>query len=174
MMSLDNSYARLPDNFHAIVEPHCVAAPSMLAWNQELAVELGLESFTDNETELAGIFSGSVRPSGIQAIAMAYAGHQFGHFSPQLGDGRAALLGEVVTDLGGRRDVQLKGSGRTPYSRGGDGKSWLGPVLREYILSEAMYHLGIPTTRALAAADRVFFVRDLGCLRGGDAHRGRW
>ena len=150
-MNLDNSYARLPGNFHAIVEPDCVAAPSMLAWNQELAVELGLGSFADDETELAGIFSGSVRPSGIQAIAMAYAGHQFGHFSPQLGDGRAALLGEVVTDAGGRRDIQLKGSGRTLYSRGGDGKSWLGPVLREYILSEAMHHLGIPTTRALAA-----------------------
>ena len=123
----------------------------MLAWNQELAVELGLESFSDDETELARIFSGSVRPSGVQAIAMAYAGHQFGYFSPQLGDGRAALLGEVVTGAGNRYDIQLKGSGRTPYSRGGDGKSWLGPVLREYILSEAMHRLGIPTTRALAA-----------------------
>jgi uncharacterized protein YdiU (UPF0061 family) len=82
---------------------------------------------------------------------MAYAGHQFGYFAPQLGDGRAALLGEIVTDAGNRYDVQLKGSGRTPFSRGGDGKSWLGPVLREYILSEAMHHLGIPTTRALAA-----------------------
>jgi uncharacterized protein YdiU (UPF0061 family) len=151
MRNLDNSYARLPDNFHAIVEPDPVAAPSVLAWNQELAVELGLDSLADDETDLARIFSGSVRPSGVQAIAMAYAGHQFGYFSPQLGDGRAALLGEVVSDAGNRRDIQLKGSGRTLYSRGGDGKSWLGPVLREYILSEAMYHLGIPTTRALAA-----------------------
>jgi len=151
MMNLDNSYARLPENFHAVVEPNCVAEPLMLAWNQELAVELGLESLSDDETELARIFSGSVRPSGVQAIAMAYAGHQFGYFAPQLGDGRAALLGEVVTDVGNRYDIQLKGSGRTLYSRGGDGKSWLGPVLREYILSEAMHHLGIPTTRALAA-----------------------
>ena len=151
MMNLDNSYARLPENFHAIVEPNCVAEPLMLAWNQELAVELGLASLSDDESELARIFSGSVRPSGVQAIAMAYAGHQFGYFAPQLGDGRAALLGEVVTDVGNRYDIQLKGSGRTLYSRGGDGKSWLGPVLREYILSEAMHHLGIPTTRALAA-----------------------
>ena len=151
MMNLDNSYARLPDNFYAIVEPDCVAAPSLLAWNQGLAVELGLESLVDDEKELARIFSGSVRPPGVQAIAMAYAGHQFGYFAPQLGDGRAALLGEVVTDVGDRYDIQLKGSGRTRYSRGGDGKSWLGPVLREYILSEAMHHLGIPTTRALAA-----------------------
>ena len=151
MMNLDNSYARLPANFHAIVEPNGVAEPLMLAWNQELADELGLESLSDDETELARIFSGSVRPSGVKAIAMAYAGHQFGYFAPQLGDGRAALLGEVVTDVGNRYDIQLKGSGRTLYSRGGDGKSWLGPVLREYILSEAMHHLGIPTTRALAA-----------------------
>ena len=150
-MNLDNSYARLPENFYSVVEPDCVKEPSVLAWNQELAVELGLESFSDDETELARIFSGSVRPSGVQAIAMAYAGHQFGYFSPQLGDGRAALLGEVVTGAGNRYDIQLKGSGRTPYSRGGDGKSWLGPVLREYILSEAMHRLGIPTTRALAA-----------------------
>ena len=148
---LENSYARLPESFHAIVEPNNVAAPSMLAWNQELALELGLESIAEDETELARIFSGSSRPAGVQAIAMAYAGHQFGHFVPQLGDGRAALLGEVVTDSGSRYDVQLKGSGRTRFSRGGDGRSWLGPVLREYILSEAMHRLGVPTTRALAA-----------------------
>jgi uncharacterized protein YdiU (UPF0061 family) len=151
MMNLDNSYARLPENFHAIVEPDRVAAPSMLAWNQKLAVELGLDSLVNDETELAGIFSGSIRPPGVQAIAMAYAGHQFGHFAPQLGDGRAALLGEVVADDGNRYDIQLKGSGRTQFSRGGDGKSWLGPVLREYILSEAMHKLEVPTTRALAA-----------------------
>jgi uncharacterized protein YdiU (UPF0061 family) len=150
-MNLDNSYARLPEDFHASVEPDAVAAPSMLAWNHELAVELGLDSLTQDEGELARIFSGASRPAGVQPIALAYAGHQFGHFVPQLGDGRAALLGEVVTDAGIRYDIQLKGSGRTPYSRGGDGKSWLGPVLREYIVSEAMHHLGIPTTRALAA-----------------------
>lgn len=150
-MNFDNSYARLPEDFHAVVEPDVVAAPSTLAWNQELAVELGLDSLADDGRELARIFSGAVRPSGVQPIALVYAGHQFGYFAPQLGDGRAALLGEIVTDDGHRYDIQLKGSGRTPYSRGGDGKSWLGPVLREYILSEAMHHLGIPTTRALAA-----------------------
>ena len=150
-MNLDNSYARLPKGFHALVEPDAATAPSMLAWNNDLAVELGLDSLAEDEAELARIFSGASRPAGVQPIALAYAGHQFGHFVPQLGDGRAALLGEVITDAGERYDIQLKGSGRTPYSRGGDGKSWLGPVLREYIVSEAMHHLGIPTTRALAA-----------------------
>lgn len=152
-MNLDNSYARLPERFHAFVEPDSAAAPSMLAWNNDLAVELGLDSLAKDEKELVRIFSGASRPAGVQPIALAYAGHQFGHFVPQLGDGRAALLGEVVTDAGKRYDIQLKGSGRTPYSRGGDGKSWLGPVLREYIVSEAMHHLGIPTTRALAAVE---------------------
>jgi uncharacterized protein YdiU (UPF0061 family) len=150
-MNLDNSYARLPKGFHALVEPDAATAPSMLAWNNDLAVELGLDSLAEDEAELARIFSGASRPAGVQPIALAYAGHQFGYFVPQLGDGRAALLGEVVTDAGKRYDIQLKGSGRTPYSRGGDGKSWLGPVLREYIVSEAMHYLGIPTTRALAA-----------------------
>jgi len=150
-MNLDHSYARLPEGFHAKVEPVAAPAPSLLAWNSDLAVELGLDSLAENEAELAGIFSGSSIPAGVQPIALAYAGHQFGHFVPQLGDGRAALLGEVITEAGERYDIQLKGSGRTAYSRGGDGKSWLGPVLREYIVSEAMHHLGIPTTRALAA-----------------------
>jgi protein adenylyltransferase len=150
-MILDHSYARLPEDFHALVEPDVVAAPSMLAWNNELAVELGIDSLAEDEAELARIFSGASQPAGVQPIALAYAGHQFGHFVPQLGDGRAALLGEIVTDTGKRYDIQLKGSGRTPFSRGGDGRSWLGPVLREYIVSEAMYHLGVPTTRALAA-----------------------
>jgi len=151
MMNLDNSYARLPEDFHAMVKPDAVAEPSMLAWNKKLAVELGLDSLADDEAELARIFSGTSLPTGVRPIAMVYAGHQFGYFSPQLGDGRAALLGEVVTGAGKRYDIQLKGSGRTPYSRGGDGKSWLGPVLREYIVSEAMHQLGVPTTRALAA-----------------------
>ncbi len=149
-MNFDNSYAALPPAFHAAVIPDEVPAPALLAWNRELALELGLGSLHD-EAELARLFSGSFAPDGSQPISMAYAGHQFGHFVPQLGDGRAALLGEIVTDGGQRLDVQLKGSGRTPFSRGGDGKSWLGPVLREYILSEAMHHLGVPTTRALAA-----------------------
>jgi uncharacterized protein YdiU (UPF0061 family) len=150
-VNLDNSYAQLPEGFHASVEPDTVSKPSLLAWNDDLAVELGLDTLAKDEEELARIFSGSSLPAGVQPIALAYAGHQFGYFVPQLGDGRAALLGEVVTDAGERYDIQLKGSGRTPYSRGGDGKSWLGPVLREYIVSEAMHQLGIPTTRALAA-----------------------
>lgn len=150
-MNFDNSYAGLPEEFYAAVSPEAVPAPEVLGWNGKLALELGLDSVSRDAAELAGIFSGTVRMPGSQPISMAYAGHQFGHFVPRLGDGRAALLGEVVTDTGRRVDLQLKGSGRTPFSRGGDGKSWLGPVLREYILSEAMHHLGVPTTRALAA-----------------------
>ena len=150
-MNFDNTYARLPEVFRAVVEPDAVATPSMLAWNRELAVELGLDSLADDALGLARVLSGTVRAPGSEPISMAYAGHQFGYFVPQLGDGRAALLGEVVTESGNRFDIQLKGSGRTPFSRDGDGKSWLGPVLREYLLSEAMHHLGIPTTRALAA-----------------------
>ncbi len=150
-MNFDNSYAALPQVFHATVSPDEVPAPVLLAWNEGLALELGLASLGYDEAKLAGVFGGSVELEGSQTISMAYAGHQFGYFVPQLGDGRAALLGEIVTDAGNRFDIQLKGSGRTPFSRGGDGKSWLGPVLREYILSEAMHHLGVPTTRALAA-----------------------
>jgi len=150
-MNFDNSYARLADGFHVDVKPNAAPSPSLLAWNGELAAELGLDAVAEDETELVRIFSGTTQLPGAQPIAMAYAGHQFGHFSPQLGDGRAALLGEIVTDAGDRFDIQLKGSGRTPFSRGGDGKAWIGPVLREYILSEAMHHLGVPTTRALAA-----------------------
>ncbi len=150
-MNFDNSYAALPSAFHATVTPNEVPAPTLLAWNQELASALGFAASGHDEVQLAKIFGGSVALKGSEPISMAYAGHQFGSFVPQLGDGRAALLGEVVTDTGHRLDVQLKGSGRTPFSRGGDGKSWLGPVLREYILSEAMHRLGVPTTRALAA-----------------------
>jgi uncharacterized protein YdiU (UPF0061 family) len=150
-MNFDNSYAALPKAFHATVSPSQVPAPALLGWNHELALELGFAASEYDEEQLASIFSGSSALSGNQPISMAYAGHQFGHFVPQLGDGRAALLGEIVTEGGNRFDIQLKGSGRTPFSRGGDGKSWLGPVLREYILSEAMFHLGVPTTRALAA-----------------------
>lgn len=150
-MNFDNSYADLPQAFHATVSLAEAPAPVLLRWNQELALELGLGSLGGDERQLANVFSGAAALDGSQPISMAYAGHQFGHFVPQLGDGRAALLGEVVTEAGNRFDIQLKGSGRTPFSRGGDGKSWLGPVLREYILSEAMHHLGVPTTRALAA-----------------------
>jgi len=150
-MHFDNSYAALPEAFHATVSLGEVPAPALLSWNQRLALELGLDWSDWDEVQLANVFSGSAQLEGSQPISMAYAGHQFGHFVPQLGDGRAALLGEIVTESDSRFDIQLKGSGRTPFSRGGDGKSWLGPVLREYILSEAMHHLGVPTTRALAA-----------------------
>ncbi|MCD1616635.1 YdiU family protein [Salipiger manganoxidans] len=145
----DNSYARLPGTFYARQAPTRVAAPQLLGFNTALADELGLQG-TDDPL-LAAIFAGNHLPEGAEPLAQLYAGHQFGGFSPQLGDGRALLLGEVVDRNGLRRDIQLKGSGPTPFSRRGDGRAWLGPVLREYVVSEAMHALGIPTTRALAA-----------------------
>ncbi len=151
MTAFDNSYARLPDRFHARVRPAAVPEPSLLAWNAALAEDLGLQGLAGDEERLARIFSGNELPDGAEPLALAYAGHQFAYFVPQLGDGRAVLLGEVVARDGRRYDIQLKGSGRTPFSRQGDGKSSLGPVIREYLLSEAMHRLGVPTTRALAA-----------------------
>ncbi|MDU6495716.1 protein adenylyltransferase SelO, partial [Bradyrhizobium sp.] len=146
-----NSYAALPDNFFARVAPTPVAAPRLIKLNRPLATELGLNPAELETAEGAEILAGKTVPEGAEPIAMAYAGHQFGHFVPQLGDGRAVLLGEVVDKNGVRRDIQLKGSGPTPFSRRGDGRAALGPVLREYIVSEAMAALGIPTTRSLAA-----------------------
>jgi uncharacterized protein YdiU (UPF0061 family) len=143
----DNSYARLPPRFYARLDPTKVAAPRIVRVNRDLAALLGI----DPDTLDADVLAGNRVPEGAEPIAQAYSGHQFGHFSPQLGDGRAILLGEVVATNGQRYDIQLKGSGRTPYSRGGDGRAALGPVLREYLLGEAMHALGIPTTRALAA-----------------------
>jgi len=156
--AFDNTYARLPQRFYARVNPTPVAAPRLIKLNVELARKLGL-----NPEELASapgveILAGNRVAEGSEPLAQAYAGHQFGHFVPQLGDGRANLLGEVLGRDGVRYDIQLKGSGPTPFSRGGDGRAVLGPVLREYILSEAMAALGVPTTRALAAVttgDRV-------------------
>ena len=148
--AFDNSYARLPQQFFARVAPTPVAEPWLIKLNKPLAEELGLDVAT-LEREGAEIFSGNRLPAGADPIAMAYAGHQFGTFVPQLGDGRAILLGEVIDRNGKRRDIQLKGPGQTPFSRRGDGRAALGPVVREYIVSEAMYALGIPTTRALAA-----------------------
>jgi uncharacterized protein YdiU (UPF0061 family) len=150
--SFDNSYARLPTRFFVRMAPTPVAAPRLIRLNQSLATELGLDPGRLDSPDGAQIFAGNQVPEGAEPIAMAYAGHQFGMFVPQLGDGRAILLGEVVDRQGRRRDVQLKGSGRTPFSRGGDGRAALGPVLREYVVSEAMAALGIPTTRTLAAA----------------------
>lgn len=147
----DNSYARDLEGLYLKVSPTPVSSPELIRFNTALAGELGLEMSGTNAFDLAQIFSGNQIPHGAEPLAMAYAGHQFGHFSPQLGDGRAILLGETVDRHGVRRDIQLKGAGRTPFSRGGDGRSALGPVLREYIVSEAMHALGIPATRALAA-----------------------
>ncbi|WP_440409772.1 protein adenylyltransferase SelO [Neorhizobium petrolearium] len=151
MFQFDNSYARLPDRFFASVYPEPVAGPKLIKFNQELAEELGVEADFSDPARLAAILAGNVVPPGASPIAMAYAGHQFGNFVPQLGDGRAILLGEVVDRNGKRRDIQLKGAGPTPFSRRGDGRAALGPVLREYIVSEAFAALGIPSTRALAA-----------------------
>ena len=148
--ALLNSYADLPPRFYTDTLPGRVADPRLIKFNVGLAAELGLTVELDAST-LAAVFSGNRPIAGSRPIALAYAGHQFGHFVPQLGDGRAILLGEVIDGKGRRRDVQLKGSGRTAYSRGGDGRAALGPVLREYVVSEAMHALGIPTTRALAA-----------------------
>ena len=145
----DNTYARLPQAFYTKLSPTPVRAPKLVAYNEPLGQLLGFSHASAEER--AAVFSGVTLPEGATPLAQLYAGHQFGSFNPQLGDGRAILLGEVVGSDGKRRDIQLKGSGPTPYSRMGDGRAWLGPVLREYVVSEAMHSLGIPTTRALAA-----------------------
>lgn len=145
----DNTYAHLPDGFFTPQPPTPVLAPEVIAFNEPLARLLNID--IQSRDDVADIFAGNQVPDGAEPIAQLYAGHQFGQYNPQLGDGRAVLLGETIGTDGIRRDIQLKGAGRTPYSRGGDGRAWLGPVLREFIVSEAMYALGIPTTRALAA-----------------------
>jgi uncharacterized protein YdiU (UPF0061 family) len=145
----ENTYVALPEALYHRQTAESVSNPKLVAWNADLASELGITDGTD--TEKAEIFGGNRVPDGAEPLAQLYAGHQFGHYNPQLGDGRALLLGEVIDKHGERRDIQLKGSGRTPYSRAGDGRAWVGPVLREFIVSEAMNALGVPTTRALAA-----------------------
>lgn len=150
-LPFENSYARLPERFYARLAPTQVRAPRLVRLNEDLARELGLDPAYLASREGVEILAGNRVAGGSEPIAMAYAGHQFGGFVPQLGDGRAILLGEVIDRTGQRRDIQLKGSGPTPFSRRGDGRAALGPVLREYIIGEAMYALGIPTTRALAA-----------------------
>jgi uncharacterized protein YdiU (UPF0061 family) len=149
--AFDNTYARLPQYFYARVNPTPVASPRMVKVNMELARRLQLDANALTSEQGLEILVGNRVAEGADPLAQAYAGHQFGHFVPQLGDGRANLLGEVIARDGVRYDIQLKGSGRTPFSRGGDGRAALGPVLREYIVSEAMAALGVPTTRALAA-----------------------
>ncbi|MDM9627127.1 YdiU family protein [Rhizobium sp. S152] len=148
--AFDNSYSRLPQHFFARQTPSRAEEPWLIKLNEPLAKELGLD-VEMLKRDGAEIFSGNMVPEGADPLAMAYAGHQFGGFVPQLGDGRAILLGEVIDIHGRRRDIQLKGAGQTPFSRRGDGRAALGPVLREYIVSEAMHALGIPATRALAA-----------------------
>ena len=147
----DNSYARLPDRFFTRQAPTPVAKPGLIAVNAPLARELGIDPEALASPEGIAALAGNAVPEGADPLAQVYAGHQFGGWSPQLGDGRAVLLGEIIDSNGIRRDLQLKGSGPTPYSRRGDGRAWVGPVIREYLVSEAMHALGIPTTRALAA-----------------------
>lgn len=148
-LGFEHSFAERLEGLFLPWDPRGFAQPSLIEVNRALYAELGLPDLSD--AEVAGVFSGSLLPADARPVAQVYAGHQFGGFSPQLGDGRALLLGEVVDRQGRRRDIHLKGSGPTPFSRGGDGKATVGPVLREYIMGEAMHHLGIPTTRVLAA-----------------------
>ncbi len=171
MIELQNTYAELGAEFSASVPPTSASAPELLFFNAELAASLGLGLEGKTDAELAALCSGKTVWPGSQPLAMVYAGHQFGNFSPQLGDGRAVLLGEVVRADGQRFDVQVKGSGPTPFSRGGDGLAWVGPVLREYIVSEAMHRFGVPTTRALAAVTTGGVVHRQGAFPGAAVTR---
>ena len=155
-------------------QPAAVPAPRLLHFNPGLARELGLPLAEATPDQLAALFSGNALPEGASPIAQAYAGHQFGQFSPQLGDGRALLLGEVIDGLGRRRDIAFKGSGRTPFSRNGDGKCALGPALREFLVGEAMHALGIPTTQALAVVATGDMVRRDRALPGAVLTRIAW
>lgn len=148
-LNLENSYASLPEIFFTRQSPSHVPSPKLAVLNYPLITSLGLNAKVLQSADGVDILAGNKTPEEAIPIAQAYAGHQFGHFT-MLGDGRALLIGEHITPLGDRFDIQLKGSGKTPYSRGGDGKAALGPMLREYIISEAMNALGIPTTRSLA------------------------
>jgi serine/tyrosine/threonine adenylyltransferase len=147
--NFDNSYVSLPKSFFSRLSPPPVRSPKLAILNDTLATSLGLNIEALQSDDVVTMLAGNATPEGAMPLAQAYAGHQFGHFT-MLGDGRALLLGEQITPTGERFDIQLKGSGRTPYSRGGDGRAALGPMLREYIISEAMHGLGIPTTRSLA------------------------
>ena len=163
----DNSYARELEGFYVSRRPDVVREPRLLFLNHSLAAELELDLASLDTAAVAAIFAGNTVPEGAEPLAQAYAGHQFGGFSPQLGDGRALLLGEVIDRQGRRRDIAFKGSGRTPFARGGDGKAAVGPMLREVLISEAMHALGIPTTRALAvAATGEDVYRETGTLPG--------
>ena len=147
--NFDNSYSKLPDTFKENINPFSVKNPKLIVLNENLATELDLNFSNVNKDELSSLFAGNKLPKGSSSIAQAYAGHQFGHFT-MLGDGRATLIGEHITNKNDRYDIQLKGSGKTSFSRAGDGRAVLGPMLREYIVSEGMHNLNIPTTRGLA------------------------
>jgi uncharacterized protein YdiU (UPF0061 family) len=165
--AFDNTYARLPERFFSRLSPTTVAAPHLIKLNVPLARQLGLDPKRLTMRDAEEVFAGNRVPLGAEPLAMAYGGHQFGNWVAQLGDGRAILLGEVRDLAGVRRDIQLKGSGPTPYSRNGDGRAALGPVMREYIISDAMAALGIPTTRSLAAvATGELVLRQEGALPG--------
>lgn len=155
--NFDNSYARLPELLFSRAEPTPVRSPKLAILNHPLAASLGLSVQALQSEAVIAVFAGNQVPEGASPLAQAYAGHQFGYFN-MLGDGRAVLLGEQISPQGKRVDIQLKGSGRTPYSRGGDGRAALGPMLREYIISEAMHALGIPTTRSLAVVTTGQFI----------------
>lgn len=166
-LPFDNRFGQLPERLYTRLNPTPVEDPQLFAFNEPLGRELGLQRTESNAPELAQIFSGNTVLPTSDPMATAYAGHQFGHWSGTLGDGRAILLGDVATSTGDHLEVQLKGSGRTPYSRGGDGRSWLGPVIREYLISNAMPQYGVATTRALAAVTTGEFVlRETGPLPG--------
>jgi protein adenylyltransferase len=150
-IAFDNSYTALPGRFYSSLAPTPVARPALMALNEPLATQLGLDPDALRSSDGLAMLAGNALPDGAASIAQVYAGHQFGGWVPQLGDGRALLIGEVIDAADQRRDIQLKGAGPTPYSRSGDGRAGLGPVMREYLVSEAMAALGIPTTRALAA-----------------------
>ena len=145
----DNTYLNLPGFFYYRLDPSPVPKPKLIILNEDLATSIGLDFTKLSKKDQSALFAGNSLPKGSEPFSQAYAGHQFGYFT-MLGDGRAHLLGEHITPDKKRLDIQFKGSGRTPYSRRGDGRAALGPMLREYIISEAMHHLGIPTTRSLA------------------------
>jgi uncharacterized protein YdiU (UPF0061 family) len=158
IIKFNNTYDKLGESFYSRIDPTPVKNPELIHYNDSLARELGISLDSISPQEIAEIFSGNKILEGSRPIAQVYAGHQFGHFVPQLGDGRAILLGEVVDQNGNQKDIQLKGSGQTPYSRRGDGRAALGPMIREYVLSEAMNALGIKTTRSLAIVQTGEFV----------------
>ncbi len=166
-LAFDNRFARLPEQLFTRLSPTPVAEPSLFAFNDELGAQLGIDRQRIGDATLAEIFSGNSVPVGSEPLAAAYAGHQFGHWSGMLGDGRAVLLGEISCASGEHVDIQLKGSGPTPYSRGGDGRAWLGPVIREYLVSNAMPKYQVPSTLALAAVSTGEYVlREQGPLPG--------